>query len=331
MHQPEVVRLARFLLALALVLPVARSGWSASVAAAFLAEFLTEGRVTALSALTPAPVRRPLPLQGVAADRFTPTGLAGGRPLVLVHGLTPAGKDDPRLQQAAGLLARAGFDVVVPTIPGLTRGRLRPDDAVPVVAALAARDAPTALVSVSVGAGPALLAAADPRVRDRVRVVVSLGGYASARELVRYYLTGGYAFGAVHGRVAHDPRAVEAFVRANADLLDDATRALLRARAFERIDARLDSASPELERLFRALSPADGVSRVRARLLLVHGRADQAVPYTESLRLAAARPERTRLVVVGLLDHVEGDPAGGGAVPDLLALWSVMYELLAAR
>jgi len=34
---------------------------------------------------------------------------------------------------------------------------------------------------------------------------------------------------------------------------------------------------------------------------------------------------------VGLLDHVEGDPAGGGAVPDLLALWSVMYELLAAR
>jgi len=29
------------------------------------------------------------------------------------------------------------------------------------------------------------------------------------------------------------------------------------------------------------------------------------VPYTESLRLAAARPARTRVVLVGVLDHVE--------------------------
>jgi len=48
----------------------------------------------------------------------------------------------------------------------------------PVTAALAARDAKTVLVGVSVGAGPALLAAADPRVRDRVSVVLSLGGGA---------------------------------------------------------------------------------------------------------------------------------------------------------
>ena len=34
-------------------------------------------------------------------------------------------------------VARAGFDVVVPTIPGLTRGRLRPDDVAPVVAEFA--------------------------------------------------------------------------------------------------------------------------------------------------------------------------------------------------
>jgi hypothetical protein len=84
------------------------------------------------------------------------------------------------VQHAAELLARAGFDVAVPTIPGLTRGRLRPEDVEPVVATLAVRAAPTAMIAVSVGSGPALLAAADPRVRDRVSVVLSLGGYAGA-------------------------------------------------------------------------------------------------------------------------------------------------------
>ena len=99
------------------------------------------------------------------------------------------------MRQAAALLARAGFDVAVPTIPGLTRGRLRPDDVEPVVATLAARAAPTVIVSVSVGAGPALLAAAEPAVRERVRVVLSLGGYASATELLRFFLTGDFRWG----------------------------------------------------------------------------------------------------------------------------------------
>src|SRR2546430_6232807 len=49
------------------------------------------------------------------------------------------GKDDPRVREAAALLARSGFDVAVPAIPGLTRGRLRSDDVAPVVATLAAR------------------------------------------------------------------------------------------------------------------------------------------------------------------------------------------------
>ena len=278
------------------------------VAGAFLAEFLTEGRFAPLSALAPEPARRPFPLEGAAADRFVPTGLARGRPLVLVHGLAPAGKDDPRVRGAAALLARAGFDVVVPTIPGLTRGRLRPDDVAPVVAALAARDAPTAVVGVS--------------------VVLSLGGYASARELVRYHLSGSYAFGATRGRVTPDPRLVEPFLRANAELLDAAALGLLRTRDPARIDALLDALPPATARLLDALSPVRAVARVRARLVLVHGRADPAVPYTESLRLAAARPARTRVVLVGLLDHVEG--AGAAGLAELLTLWSVMYALAAA-
>jgi hypothetical protein len=47
------------------------------------------------------------------------------------------------------------------------------------------------------------------------------------------------------------------------------------------------------------------------------------------LRLAAARPGRTTLVLVGIVEHVEGGPSvGWRQAGDLLALWRVMYGLL---
>ena len=331
MHQPEVARLTGLLLALVVLAPAVCAGRTALLAGAFVIEFLTQGRPAVLSALTEPPARQPLALPGTGADLYVHAGLATGRPLVLVHGLAPAGKDDPRVRDAAGLLARAGFDVAVPTIPGLTRGRLGPDDVEPVIATLAARNHRTALVGVSVGAGPALLAAADPRVRDRVSTVLSLGGYASAAELLRFWLTGVYAYENVRGRVDHDPELVRAFVRANADRLDPVWRAALDRGDRAAVGRLLEAPPPELQEYLDALSPLRVVPAIGARLILVHGRADRAVPYTESLRLAAARPDRTALVLVGVVEHVEG--ARGGIwreARDLLALWRVMYALLSA-
>ena len=296
-------------------------------AGAFLVEFLSQGRYAPLSALTSTPTREPLAVPGASVDRYASAGYSGGAPLVLVHGLAPEGKDDPRVREAAALLARSGFDVAVPAIPGLTRGRLRSDDVAPVVATLAARPAPTVVLGVSVGAGPALLAAADPRVRDRVRAVVSLGGYASAREVLRFWLTGVYEYGDVKGRVAHDPELVKAFVRANADLLEPAARAELMAADPERAARFLARLSPDLERYLDELSPLRVARDLTARLILIHGRDDRAVPYTESLRLAAARRQRTTLVLVGVVEHVEGGPRWQDA-RDFLALWRVMYALI---
>lgn len=302
------------------------------VAGAFLAEFLSQGRYAPLSTLTAPPAREPFPVHGAAADRYVPAGLRGGRPLVLVHGFTCEGKDDPRAREAAALLARAGFEVALPTVPGLTHGRLRADDVEPVVATLAARPGSVILLGVSVGAGPAFLAAADPRVSDRVSAVVSLGGYASALEVLRFWLTGAYEFAGVRGRVVHDPLLVRLFVRANADLLTPAARAELDAADPERAARFLATLSPELERYLDALSPVSVARDIRARLILVHGRADRAVPYTESLRLAAARPERTTVALVGVVDHVEGGGAGGWqGLRDFVALWRVMYGLVAGE
>jgi pimeloyl-ACP methyl ester carboxylesterase len=300
------------------------------LAGAFLAEFLGDGGATPLSGLTPVPERRPLPLAGVATDHYASPRLAGGRPLVLVHGFAPDGKDDPRVIRSAELLARAGFDVVVPTVSGLTAGRLRLADVDTVVAAVAAAGARAVrVVGVSVGAGPALLAAADPRVRDRVNTVLVLGGYASAVELLRFFLTGEYGYGGTRGHVEHDPDLVRAFIAANGELVDAATRRALTTDR-QRAAAFLDDLPADLRELLDALSPERVARDIRARLVLVHGRADRAVPYTESLRLAAARPERTTLVLVGVIDHVQGPGRSGARLrtEDLLALWGVVSRLL---
>jgi pimeloyl-ACP methyl ester carboxylesterase len=327
-YQPEVARLAVLLLAFLLVVPVAQGARSGLLAGAFLLEFLNGGRPPALSTLTAAPARQPLPVPGASVDLYGRPGANRGAPLVLVHGFSPDGKDDRRVREAATLLSRTGFDVAVPTIPGLTRGRLGPEDVEPVVATLVARAEPTVVVAVSVGAGPALLAAADPRVRDRVRVVLSLGGYASATEVVRFWLTGTYGYEGVSGRVDHDPALVRMFVRANGDRLDAPSRALLEG-GDPGGAARFLAATPvELQSYLDSLSPIRVARDIRARLVLVHGRTDRAVPYTESLRLAAARPERTTLVLVGVVDHVKAQGAvGWQGARDFLALWGVMYGI----
>jgi len=309
-RQPQVARLLSLLLAALVAAPVVQAALTLGLSAAFLVEFLSAGAWRPLSRLTSTPRVEPLSVPGAAVDRWVG---GGGVPLVLVHGYAPAGKDEPRVREAAALLARAGFDVAVPTVPGLTRGRLRPDDVAPVVATLTARPRPTVMIAVSIGAGPALLAAAEPAVRDRVRAVLSLGGYASARELLRFFLTGEYEWGTVHGRVAHDPAVVRAFVEANADLLNEADRNAVADPA--RVAAALRLPPPPLAELLDRLSPDRVAGAIRARLILVHGVDDPAVPYTETLRLAAARPRHTEVVLVHLLQHVEpGAPRRGWRV-----------------
>lgn len=319
---------ARLLLALLLAVPTLTTAWAQVRTTAFLIEFLNgpEHR-RPLSAITPEPARRAL---GPRIDLYASPALRRPPGLVLVHGLSPEGKDDPRLRQAARLLARAGWAVAVPTVDGLTVLRLRPEDAGAVVAAVRALRAAgyrPAVLGVSLGAGPALLAAADPSVAAHVTAVLALGGYASATELLRFTLTGAYAFGTESGRGTVYEDAITQFARANAELVHEAGRRLVDNRdptAFDRLAAGLPSST---RTLLDALSPDRVIGALRAPLFLIHGRSDPAVPFTESQRLAAAaraagRP--VRLAIVGAVAHVEAGRRAAG-LADLARLWAVFY------
>jgi pimeloyl-ACP methyl ester carboxylesterase len=261
----------------------------------------------------------------VPADLYTSAHPARRPGLVLVHGLAGAGKDDPRVAEAAALLARAGWTVAVPSVEGLMRLRLRAEDAGAVRAATRALrgtgSRPIALLAVSVGAGPTLAAAADPTLAAELSAVMTLGGYASARELLRFTLTDG----AGTGRPA-DEAAIAAFVAANADLVEEAGQRLAANRDPAAVDALLARLPPATQRLLDALSPEQWVRSGRAPLFLVHGHDDPAVPVTESVRLAAAADRagrEARLVVVGAVGHVE--PGAGTQLADLARLAGCFY------
>jgi len=328
-------RIAWLAVAIVVVLPTIPAAGLALRTGFFLIEFLSDGRWPALTAVTAEPRVRPLPARAgaheIPADLYAGDHPATRPGLILVHGLSVEGKDDARLRAAARLLARAGWTVAVPTVEGLTRLRLRPEDADAVTAAGRALRAegvrPIAVLAVSVGAGPALAAAADPALAGDVSAVLTLGGYASARELLRYTLTGAGERG---GRGHPDERAIAAFVTANRELMDEAGRRLAGNRDPAAADALLAELPAPTQRLLDALSPARHVEALRAPLFLVHGHDDPAVPVSESRRLAesAARAgRRARLAMVGSVGHVE--PGAGGRLAELARLGALFHAFAA--
>jgi fermentation-respiration switch protein FrsA (DUF1100 family) len=188
-----------------------------------------------------------------------------------------------------------------------------------------------ALLGISLGAAPALRAAAQPDVAPRLSAILALGGYASARELLRYTLTGAYAFGDRRGRRPVDEDGIARFARANAELMAGHARALVDNRDPGRIDGLIADLPEATHQLLDALSPAHDLPRLSAPLFLIHGRGDRTVPFTESLRLdqaarAAGRPVRTS--IVGAVSHV--DPEGRATMLELVASWAAFYAFRVA-
>lgn len=321
---------------------------------------------------TPAMMRAPLSYEidgrGYQADVYRPL-TAPRMGIVLLPGASPAGKDDPRLVEFAAWLAAARFVVFVPDIVRLRQLELRADIIPEVVDALryvssTANLAPqgkTGVVAFSVAAGPALLAALAPEVRDRVAFVLAIGGYYDLLSTLTFSITGYFN---ADGQWQHQPPqdlGKWVFVLSNADALPDPSDRRVLAQMAKRRLADQDpsvlaprlgregqavyrfitNTDPEKSRaLFaalpsaivtevRALSPSTrDLSALRAQVILVHGRDDTIIPYTESVALASALPSaQCSLVLMNGLYHVDLKPT----LVDSWRLGRAIYAVLAQR
>jgi pimeloyl-ACP methyl ester carboxylesterase len=318
------------------------------------------------------PVRYRGAAAGRTGDLFARDGARAG--LVLIPGAAETGKDDPRLRAFARSLARAGFAVLVPEIETLRRLLVRPEDADEIADAveyLSRRlagngTAQIGIAAISYAAGPAVLAALDPRVREKVGFVIAVGGYYDIDAVVTYFTTGNFRDRPEQPWRYQRPNVYGkwVFVRSNLPRVnDEADRRLLRVisnrkladpdadtTAFEArlgpegrgIMALLTNTNPDaVPRLISAL-PAKirrdmagldldrrDLSALTANLILIHGRDDKIIPFTESAALAAAAPAgKASLYLVDGLAHVDLRPSG---LTDALTLWRAVYRLLEER
>ena len=346
-------------------------------AARVLGDIVAGEEPSSLKDRTPTPERVPVAYRvdgrAYGGDIYLPGDRTEGA-IVLVPGVSRAGKDDRRLVAFANTLARARFAVLVPDMQGLKALKVRATDVREIAHAIAYfADSSAAaghdrigLVAVSYAVGPAILAALEPDVRDRMGFVVGIGGYWDLEAVVTYFTTGHYRERPDRPWRRAQPNAYGkwVFVLSNVEQLESAAdRAILDRMARLKFDdpdagiaklaarlgpegrsvyALLDNTDPERVPALLAALPAGikaefaalnlkgrDFSRLSARLILIHGRDDTIIPYTESVALAAALPkEQAELYLVDSLAHVDLGPTG---LIDTFTLWRAVYRLLEQR
>jgi pimeloyl-ACP methyl ester carboxylesterase len=139
-------------------------------------------------------------LEGVPMEIVRPAGPGPWPAWLFVNGAHPERRREPVVERLSRGLARAGYVVFVPDVPGLGEGsitrRTLAATAAVTEAALRHRDvrgARVALIGASTGAGLALLTAAQPELARRVSVVAAVAPFADLERMICLATTRAYA------------------------------------------------------------------------------------------------------------------------------------------
>lgn len=291
------------------VLPYWRAAWilAASADAAFPAP-------PGISAV----ITEDLELDGLPVRVYRPADAGRHPTLVMAHSFNPDGQRDLRLAQSLRPIAASGIVLVVPRLAAVTANQIESSDVDALVTAFV-RSASLPFVSApdrglggySWSAGYAILAAADARIRDDVRLVLSVGGYGSAQSM----------FDEV---TSHRVTAASGTVR---EWTPDAwAEQVARSEIARRAGRDATAVAAEM----RALSPIEHASEVRAPVALLHGLNDPVVPEEETLRLQAALTAHTSVMALqtSLLHHVNlQDVRGSLSREGMDAIWQLVHAM----
>jgi pimeloyl-ACP methyl ester carboxylesterase len=220
------------------------------------------------------------------------------------------------------------------------------------------------LVAISYAVGPALLAASRPPAGRHVGFIVAIGGYYDIEATIAFVTTGYYrAPDESWQHATPNERGKWIFLRSNADRVTDRSD---RDRLLRIADRRLAnpaagiadlvaSLGPEGRAIYELIANRDParVAALVARLpepirrelrrldlksrdlrglpgplIIVHGRDDAIIPYSESVKLAEAVGARAELFLIDHFAHVDAGVTGFG---DSLRLWSAAVRVLEER
>ena len=234
-------------------------------------------------------------------------------------------REDSRVVALAEGLARSGMVVMIPWSETQLQQRIVPEDIGDLVWAfqyLSALDEVdpdrVGMGGICTGASMAMIAAQDERIRDRVRFINFFAGYYDAVDLLkaigsRSRFHGDYvapwepdklsyrlfrnhlidkvsdeADKAVLTRVFVDEEAAESGTLEALTPGGAAVYRLLEGADYEEVDGLVARLSPETMEFLSRVSPSTHLDQLKARVLIMHDRADRLVPSEESRRLAEA-------------------------------------------
>ena len=298
--------------------------------------------------------------------------LTDGKPraaVLLSLGANEMGRDDTSVINLGHALARAGYVVMFHWSPtmGLHANidTAEPEKLVWAFQYLEERDYVdrdrVGLGGFCVGASLALVAAADPRINDRVHFVNAFGPFFDAESLLLQAASRAVVYEGESTSWEPDPLTLRVLASELIETLDNSSDADILTRFYledqaatqaelaalspsgRTVISLLDGVEPhEAEALYLTLpssfqedlariSPSTHVGELRARLLVMHGRYDEVVPAAESRRLVEATRDRldVRYTEFVAFDHLL--PGAGGVFTRLgqaVRLYRHMYDII---
>ena len=278
---------------------------------------------------------------------MTPTGLPDAPIIVVVHGFSPIGNQDPLLNTLAVRLCRDGLRVVMPSVTSESSLRMSKtalndiDDAVSWSAKTSGQQ--VSLFGISFSGGPVISAAAVPAYSDYIKMIFCLSGFNSIDRLGRYYLhdyvtgPGGRPYAGTPPAAALAPMALQYLdelvpadsvqvltgplkailsgvpgqdAARNASLTSeqsDLLEDLLNVRT-EAMRARYHALLERHREELAAISPKGKIGNVRGMLYILHGSADTTIPEGEAEWTQQETSPNMRVLITPWLNHATLDP-----------------------
>ncbi len=351
------------------LIPQGRTGFHTAL---FVLQML-EAPVKPQSWFTDEPLRHEVHYQSAdGTDVADVYRLPDGEPraaALLSLGASPAGRDDPNVINLGNALARAGYVAMFHWSPtmGLHANidPVEPEKLVRAFQYLAGRDyvdpERVGLGGFCVGASFALVAAADPRIRERVDFVNAFGPFFDAETLLIQAASRTVEYEGERTPWEPDPLTLRVLANELIETLTEDSDMEVMTRHYldgeQATPAELNGLSPpartvarllggvgpqEAETLYTTLpqdfredltsmSPSTHVGDLRARLLVMHDRYDKLVPAAESRRLLAATRDRGDVRYTEFLSFDHTLPGEGGVLTRLgqaVRLYRHMYNVL---
>jgi dipeptidyl aminopeptidase/acylaminoacyl peptidase len=253
---------------------------------------------------------------------YRPSGPGPHPGLVVCLGIVPFGVDHPQVPVLGKALARAGFAALLYWSPAMRDFRLEADDIENIslaynwlIAQPYVDPARSGLLGTCVGGSFALMAAAQPLIRDRVAFLSAYAPYSSLWTFAHDVASGTRSNGDGREPWCVDPLTRKVFVHCmtaflepgegewlrnaftneNGSLINyelsadgQAVYSLLTARNENEAESALHKLPQILQENLTRLSPMNYLNDIHAPLMiLLHDRGDQVIPVGESRRLHA--------------------------------------------